>query len=286
MSRNDAASGSVQLLKSERQNMKSSFILSSGGRLHDKIYLARWAFHTYMYKTHTETWQFHVSLPVLVKRRKIKTRWMLLNAMWIFIFDFFSIYINNIAPILYIQYFIVVVPFHTEVINNIQHGAVVLFAENGYNATDCIPWEMQRWKCEWEAAAVSCGLWWMTDSGLQVVHPWTPLVTFSMTSREWEEEKSEQRDMTQRRQEDGRQGKTWVDLFWVSLSSEPKDTVGGAGGCQNGNRTSSICHLSFSLSPRYLSPFSSASVLLFLASRGSGVKANKQWRLFICASGE
>lgn len=76
----------------------------------------------------------------------------------------------------------------------------------------------------------------------------------------------------------------------IFLSSETKDTAGGVGGCQSGNRTSSICHLSFSLSSRYLffPPFPSfyASVLLFLASRGSVAKANKQRRLFISASGE
>lgn len=47
----------------------------------------------------------------------------------------------------------------------------------------------------------------------------------------------------------------------------------GVGGCRSGNVASSICHLSFSLSSCDLSslPFPSfhASVLLFLASRGS-----------------
>lgn len=74
------------------------------------------------------------------------------------------------------------------------------------------------------------------------------------------------------------------------LGSETKDTAGGVGGCQSGTGASSICHLSFSLSSRYLffPPFPSfhASVLLFLASRGSVAKANKQRRLFISASGE
>lgn len=82
---------------------------------------------------------------------------------------------------------------------------------------------------------------------------------------------------------------TWVDLFLIFLGSQTKDTAGGVGGCQSGNGASSICHLSFSLSSRYFfPPFPSfhASVLLFLASRGSAAKANKQRRLFICASGE
>lgn len=38
----------------------------------------------------------------------------------------------------------------------------------------------------------------------------------------------------------------------IFLCSKTKDTAGGVGGCQSGNGASSICHLSFSLSSRYL----------------------------------
>ena len=156
-------------------------------------------------------------------------------------------------------------------------------------------------KCEWAEAAVICGMWWMTDSGGGLIQE--PVVTPILTqcndqasgrkrekgrqiNTEWwpdvEEGKRDEREMKKKKNV-GRP----VLMF---LGSETKDTAGGVGGCQSGTGASSICHLSFSLSSRYLffPPFPSfhASVLLFLASRGSVAKANKQRRLFISASGE
>lgn len=68
-----------------------------------------------------------------------------------------------------------------------------------------------------------------------------------------------------------------------------KDTAAWVGGCQSGKE--SIIYLSsifltrvpLSLFPPF--PSFHASVLLFLAPRGSVAKANKQRRLFISASG-
>lgn len=155
-------------------------------------------------------------------------------------------------------------------------------------------------KCEWAEAAVICGMWWMTDSG-GGAHPGACRDSHPDPVQwpgEWEEERERKTDKQRamawcggRKKGRERNGKKNVGRpVLMFLGSETKDTAGGVGGCQSGTGASSICHLSFSLSSRYLffPPFPSfhASVLLFLASRGSVAKANKQRRLFISASGE
>lgn len=128
-----------------------------------------------------------------------------------------------------------------------------------YHATHCLPWESQRWKCEWVEAAVNCGMWWTTDSwgcqGIEamggverlMVHPralsWLP----SWPGRwpaEWEEEE------TRNKRKAGKDNVVWPVLIF--LWSGMKDTAEGVGGCQSGKEASSICHLYFSLSSCYL----------------------------------
>lgn len=76
---------------------------------------------------------------------------------------------------------------------------------------------------------------------------------------------------------------------WIVLGGDTEDTPGRVGGCQGGKGASSLSSIFHTLTPLFfLLPLPSfhASVLLFLASRGSAAKANKQTRLFIPASGE
>ena len=164
---------------------------------------------------------------------------------------------------------------------------------------------MQRWKCEWVAAAVNCGMWWMTDSG----------GAHSGACRDsrpdpCSDQKSGRKGEKGRQINRERHCPTW-------RKEKGMREKGGGGGkkkkrgstCFNFSRQRheghgrrerwvsewewSIIYLSsvfltlilLSLFPPSFPSFH-ASVLLFLASRGSVAKANKQRRLFISAGGE
>lgn len=79
---------------------------------------------------------------------------------------------------------------------------------------------------------------------------------------------------------------------WIVLGGDTEDAAGRVSGCQSGKGASSLSSI-FPLASLYSSffpflplPSFHASVLLFLAPRGSAAKANKQTSLFIPASGE
>lgn len=109
---------------------------------------------------------------------------------------------------------------------------------------------------------------------------------------EWEEERrtDKQRAMAPCRGKEGGGGKKNTSQpVWIVLGGDTEDTPGRVGGCQGGKGASSLSSIFHTLTPLFfLLPLPSfhASVLLFLASRGSAAKANKQTRLFIPASGE
>lgn len=168
------------------------------------------------------------------------------------------------------------------------------------HATHGLPWEMQRWKCEWVEAAVICGMWWMTGNGVGGGHP--------RACRDSHPDPCNDQE-SGRKREKGRQIKRerWPNVEEGKKGREQKGKKRGStcfnfsrqwseGHGRRGRWVSewewSIIYLSsifLTLIPLFFSPpFPSfhASVLLFLASRGSVAKANKQRRLFISASGE
>lgn len=160
---------------------------------------------------------------------------------------------------------------------------------------------MQRWKCEWVEEAVICGMWWMIDCGWGVLGilgtVMSPVLAIAMTSTVGGREKKARRingakwpGVEEGKRDESKAGEKNVDRpALMCLWSKTKDTAGGVGGCRGGNGIIYLSSLSLTLILlSFLPSFPSfpASVLLFLASRGSVVKASKQRRLFISASGE
>lgn len=129
------------------------------------------------------------------------------------------------------------------------------------------------------------------------LHPRACRDSLSSGQDEWEEKRKKggqiNKEQWPRAEERSRE---WMEMtggtgrpVWIVLSGDTEDTAGRVGGCQSGKGASSLSSLFHALAPLFSllpPPSFHASVLLFLAPRGSTAMANKQTRLFIPAGGE
>lgn len=121
---------------------------------------------------------------------------------------------------------------------------------------------------EWQTAKGAMGRW--SWGGGMMVHPRALSWLLFWPDRwpaEWEDEReresgkkkdmawcggrrNEGQEKSRDKRKAGKDNVGWPVLIF--LWSEMKDTAAGVGGCQSGKEASSICHLYFSLSSRYL----------------------------------